>query len=212
MSSAARGSSPADARGLGFEGDLMRFGRRRSNGIAFCVVLMASTACNRENRNLDATGPETLPKTVRVSTLTPGPSNFTPPADPRGKDYEGNAQHIANGQRYYTWFNCAGCHFNGGGGIGPALMDDKWRYGGSIEQIVASVVQGRPNGMPAFGDKIPEQQVWEIAAYVRSLSGNADKLAAPSRPEAIRSTPPINNANPQPQTGDSATSTAGANG
>ena len=186
--------------------------RRRRLGLAFGLVLALSAGCNRENRNLDATGPETLPGLVAVSTLKPGPARGPQPPDPRGAEYEGNAQHIANGQRYYQWFNCSGCHFNGGGGIGPALMDSKWRYGGSMDQIVASIVQGRPNGMPAFGDKIPEQQIWEIAAYVRSLSGEADKLAAPSRAEAMRSTPPINNANPQPQTGDSAAATAGPNG
>ena len=60
-------------------------------------------------------------------------------------------------------------------GIGPALMDADWRYGGSIEQIHASIAQGRPNGMPSFRDKIPDDQIWEIAAYVRTLSGNAPK-------------------------------------
>jgi cytochrome c oxidase cbb3-type subunit III len=139
---------------------------------------------------------------VPVSELRPGPAAVPAPDDPRGKEYEGNATHIANGQRYYRWFNCNGCHFNGGGGIGPALMDEKWRYGGRIEQIYASIVQGRPNGMPSFQGKIPEQQVWEIAAYVRTLSGNADKLAAPSRSDAMRSTPPVNNMDRQPPRGD----------
>src|SRR5439155_15876242 len=90
---------------------------------------------------------------------------------------------------------------NGGGSIGPALMDEKWRYGGSIEQIYASIAQGRPNGMPTFRDKIPEQEIWEIAAYVRTLSGNADKLAAPSRPDQMNSIPPINNIDKQPPRG-----------
>jgi cytochrome c oxidase cbb3-type subunit 3 len=56
--------------------------------------------------------------------------------------------------------------------------------------------------MPSFRDKIPPQQIWEIAAYVRSLSGNADKLAAPSRPDAMSSIPPINNIDKQPPQGD----------
>jgi cytochrome c oxidase cbb3-type subunit 3 len=179
----------------------MRAGGRRLNWLLIGLAISAQAACNRENRNLDAAGPETGPKIIPVSELRPGPS-APAPDDPRGKDYEGNATHIANGQRYYRWFNCSGCHFNGGGGIGPALMDEKWRYGGRIEQIYASIVQGRPNGMPSFQGKIPEQQVWEIAAYVRSLSGNADKLAAPSRSDAMRSTPPVNNMDRQPPRGD----------
>ncbi|MFL5297876.1 MAG: c-type cytochrome [Phenylobacterium sp.] len=170
--------------------------------VLICACLALPAACNRENRNLDAAGPETGPRQLVVSGLKPGGVPATMPEDPRGKDYEGNATHIANGQRYYQWFNCSGCHFNGGGGIGPPLMDAKWRYGGTIEQIVATIQQGRPNGMPSFRDKIPDQQVWEIAAYVRSLSGNADKLAAPSRSEQMSSIPPINNIDKQPPTGD----------
>jgi cytochrome c oxidase cbb3-type subunit 3 len=173
------------------------------------TALAVLAGCNRENRNLDAGVTETDPPAVRVSELQPGPATVPQP-DPRGAEYEGNATHIANGQRYYKWFNCTGCHFNGGGGIGPPLMDEKWRYGGTIEQVYTTIMQGRPNGMPAFRDKIPEQQVWEIAAYVRSLSGNADKLAAPSRPDAMRSIPPINNIDTQLPKGDSDAAKAGA--
>ena len=175
------------------------------------VALGAALAgCDREHRQLQpAPAGESGPQGVVVSTLYPGPPAPTPP-DPRGRQYAGNAYQISQGQTYYTWFNCVGCHFNGGGGIGPPLMDDKWRYGGEIEQIYASIVQGRPNGMPAFKDKIPEQQVWQIAAYVKSLSGEADKLAAPSRSDnRMRSTGPVNNMDPQGVTGDVAASKAG---
>ena len=46
--------------------------------------------------------------------------------------------------------------------------------------------------------------MWQIAAYVRSLSGNADKLAAPSRTDSMRSIPPINNIDRQPPEGGAA--------
>lgn len=168
--------------------------------LSACAVT-ALCGCSREDRNLTAP-PETAPKAAEVSDLRPGPVAAQPSPDPRGKAYEGNSTHIANGQRYYKQFNCAGCHANGGGAIGPPLMDDKWRYGGEVEQIYATVDQGRPNGMPAFRDKIPPQQIWEIAAYVRSLSGNADKLAVPSRADEMTSIPPINNIDKQPPHGD----------
>jgi cytochrome c oxidase cbb3-type subunit 3 len=165
-------------------------------------------ACQREDRNLSSP-PEGAPQAVALSDLRPGPAGPPRPDDPRGAIYDGNATHIANGQRYFRQFNCAGCHFNGGGGIGPALMDDKWRYGAKPEQIVDSILHGRPNGMPAFQDKIPEQQAWELAAYIRSLSGNADKLAAPSRSEDMRSIPPINNIDKQPPKSDPAATKVG---
>jgi cytochrome c oxidase cbb3-type subunit 3 len=66
-------------------------------------------------------------------------------------------------------------------------MDDQWTYGGRIDQIHASIVQGRPNGMPSWRGKIPDTQIWEIAAYVRSLSAPTAANAgveAPSNPPA----------------------------
>jgi cytochrome c oxidase cbb3-type subunit 3 len=109
------------------------------------------------------------PNFVATSTLFPG--GGTPPApDPHVKLYQGNPQAIADGERLFEWYNCSGCHFHGGGGMGPALMDQQWIYGGKLDQIHASIVQGRPNGMPSWGRKIPDAQIWEIAAYVKSLS------------------------------------------
>src|SRR5919199_1094602 len=93
------------------------------------------------------------------------------PLDARAKLYDNNAPAIAEGQFLYNQMNCVGCHAHGGGAIGPALMDDKWIYGSQPEQIFATIVEGRPNGMPSFRGRIPDHQVWEIAAYVRSMSG-----------------------------------------
>ena len=51
--------------------------------------------------------------------------------------------------------NCVGCHSHGGGGMGPALMDGQWRYGGRIDQIATTIAEGRPNGMPAGATSSP---------------------------------------------------------
>jgi cytochrome c oxidase cbb3-type subunit III len=73
----------------------------------------------------------------------------------------------------------------GGGGIGPPLMDAGWRYGGDPASIFASIMQGRPQGMPSFGGHIPEDQAWQIVAYVRSMSGQLRKDVAPSRADTL---------------------------
>jgi cytochrome c oxidase cbb3-type subunit 3 len=65
--------------------------------------------------------------------------------------------------------------------MGPPLMDARWIYGARPEQIFSTIVEGRPNGMPSFRNKIPDFQVWQLAAYVRSLSGQVSKDVAPSR-------------------------------
>ncbi|GEM_PF-1290277 len=96
-----------------------------------------------------------------------------------------NSRHAINeGKRLYAWFNCAGCHANGGGGMGPPLIDAAWIYGSAPENIFTTIMEGRPNGMPAFHGKIPEQEVWKIVAYVRSLGGLDDALpqGATSKP------------------------------
>lgn len=111
--------------------------------------------------------------------------------------YAENAWAMAQGKRLYIWFNCNGCHGHGGGGMGPALMDETWIYGHELEEIFATIVQGRPNGMPSFKDRIPEYMVWQIAAYVRSISGLARKDAAPARSDHIQVKPPENTKDPE---------------
>ena len=159
------------------------------NSLVPLLLIAALCACDREERQsrgkpVSETVPTASPDTVFVSTQT------LPPLDARAKSYERNASAIAEGQRLYNWMNCAGCHFHGGGGMGVALMDDKWRYGGRIDQIVASIAEGRPNGMPAWRGKLTEQQMWQIAAYVRSLSGQVPKDAVSARADETSNTPP----------------------
>lgn len=88
----------------------------------------------------------------------------------KAKKYENDPAAIEQGKALYAAFNCNGCHAGGGGGFGPALSDDKWIYGGSLPNIVDTLYEGRPKGMPAWRGKIPDEQMWQIAAYVKSLS------------------------------------------
>ena len=69
--------------------------------------------------------------------------------------------------------------------MGVALMDDKWRYGGRIDQIAASIVEGRPNGMPAWRGRLTVQQVWQLAAFVRTLSGHENMDAVSARAPSV---------------------------
>ena len=112
-----------------------------------------------------------------VQTRMPAPQTEVVRTQPKtANPYEGNVAAIAEGKLLYNRFNCVGCHAAGGGAIGPALMDDKWRYGSDPVNIYATIVEGRPRGMPSFHDKIPEDDIWKIVAYVRSLSGLGTRL------------------------------------
>ena len=104
------------------------------------------------------------------SALSPGVTHSLVTTDPRAAQYYDNAEAVNAGKRLFSQYNCSGCHSSGGGGMGPDLMDDEWIYGGRLEQIHQTLVDGRPNGMPAWGGKIPDQQLWQLATYVRALS------------------------------------------
>jgi cytochrome c oxidase cbb3-type subunit 3 len=161
------------------------------------VVSGVTTGCKREERGFRVTTPGVSRAAgVRLTPFQAGPAA---PGSPAKNHYEENAHAMAEGQRLFTAFNCTGCHGNGGGGIGPALMDPKWRYGSEPEQVFATILEGRPNGMPAFRGKLPEHQAWQIAAYVRSLSGLVPKDAAPARNDHMKSNPPSNSVDPVQQ-------------
>jgi len=162
---------------------------RSRNSCLALALLALLCGCDREQRQTRDKPTPPISAEASPDTIFPGGAP-APPLDPRTAAYEGNAEAIAKGQRLFGWMNCAGCHSHGGGGMGPALMDDKWRYGGRIDQIAASIVEGRPGGMPSWRGKLTEEQVWQLSAYVRSLSGQVRKDAVSARGDEMSNTPP----------------------
>jgi cytochrome c oxidase cbb3-type subunit 3 len=151
--------------------------------------LLAICACKREERGFRVSPPAAdKAQTNSVSDLYPGGGS---PPTPTNNDYGENAYGTSEGQRLFSAFNCVGCHAHGGGGMGVALMDGKWIYGSEPPQIFASIVEGRPNGMPSFRGKIPDYQVWQLVAYVRSVAGLGTSGASSGRSDEMKgATPP----------------------
>jgi cytochrome c oxidase cbb3-type subunit 3 len=119
-----------------------------------------------------------------VSGLRPG---NTPYGSPMKNPLADDPQAVTRGMKDYISFNCVGCHApNGGGGMGPSLSDNKWIYGSSPAQIFLTIYQGRPNGMPAWGQVLPETTIWELVAYVRSI----DRPPSKEFGRTISRTPP----------------------
>ena len=179
--------------------------RFRVSGAALALAALALGACDREE-HVGRAKPigETVSGSESPPTIFPG--NSVPPAlDVRAKLFDNNANAIGQGQQLYTMMNCVGCHSHGGGGMGPALMDDEWRYGSRIDQIASTIAEGRPNGMPAWRGKLTEDQIWALAAYVRSLSGLPSKDAVSSRAESMSAgTPQTLTPRPDTKNSDSA--------
>lgn len=148
-----------------------------------CAALLSLSGCYREQRPLPgAPATASTPDPLRLTSLQPGePKAKANPANP----YEENAYATNQGKRLFKQYNCNGCHASGGGDAGPPLMDDKWIYGHEPANIYASIVQGRPNGMPSFGGHVPEEQVWQLVAYIRSMSGQLRSDVAPARSDSL---------------------------
>jgi len=158
------------------------------------IAALAGLLLSGCDKGTPAASSEQRPPGVIDTALTPGPGFSLVTNDPRAAQYYNNAEAVNTGKRLFQQYNCSGCHSNGGGGMGPPLMDDQWIYGSRLTQIHQTLVEGRPNGMPAWGGKVPDQQLWQLAAYVRSMSlpqtiaaatGNTpSQLPAPVPPEA----------------------------
>jgi cytochrome c oxidase cbb3-type subunit 3 len=96
-------------------------------------------------------------------------------APPVANPYEGNKEAIAKGRQLFDAMNCSGCHApEAGGGMGPPLGDADWIYGSQPGDIFLTIKQGRPNGMPSF-QGLPNEVIWQLTAYVSSLSANRRK-------------------------------------
>ena len=91
-----------------------------------------------------------------------------PSAGPR-KPYVAKPEHTTAGARLFTSMNCDGCHGGGATGwVGPSLVDGRWRYGGTDEEVFDSIYYGRPKGMPAYGGVVGVEGVWMIVSYLKA--------------------------------------------
>ncbi len=169
--------------------------------LAAVAIGLLLAACEREDREFrpDPMGTETHEQ-IAITTLAPGEGGPNEKRSGMGEQYTSNAYHVNLGKKWYRAFNCNGCHANGGGDSGPPLMDDRWVYGGAIENIVETIREGRPNGMPSFRGKVTDEQIWQLAAYVLSMSGNVSSDVAPGRNDDLSPRPAENMTLPQPPT------------
>jgi mono/diheme cytochrome c family protein len=113
--------------------------------LAALVLVVAIPACGGEEEE------QALPETVE-GTL---------PAD-TGAATEGDA---ANGKKIYASAGCGGCHtFSAAGStgtVGPNLDDASVDVDAAVQQV-----KNGGGGMPAFGDRLSDQEIADVAAFV----------------------------------------------
>lgn len=154
--------------------------------LAFICLL---NGCDRETRDFRTDPP--IAGALGDVAVMPGEAAGAPPhiTMTLGDPYETNAYQLSQGKQLYTWFNCKGCHANGGGASGPALTDGWWRYGPDKVSVFVSIRDGRPHGMPAFHRHLTNEQIWQLTGYIRTMGAVSAKTAAPSRNDEMHSRP-----------------------
>ena len=129
------------------------------------LLLLLLLSCDREP-SLAAANARPIHTTIAIGPQ-PGPDQVL---DTLRNPYADDTGILTNARKLFVRYNCAGCHGDhGGGGMGPSLRDSTWLYGGADGDIYASIAEGRANGMPAWGTKLPADQIWQVVAYIRSL-------------------------------------------
>jgi mxaJ protein len=93
--------------------------------------------------------------------------------------FTGNAEMIAVGKTLYFQIGCQGCHGGGGGGgMAASLIDDSWKFG-SDDETLYKLIKGQipEQTMPTVYSMLPDEQVWQILAFIRSVyKGDPSKI------------------------------------
>jgi cytochrome c oxidase cbb3-type subunit 3 len=136
--------------------------------ITFAMMILAAVVvcgCQRAPSEVAAAG--SAPAVGVPVGHVPGPAAPAPePTNPFGQ----NPVALTEGRTLFVHYNCYGCHGgHAGGGMGPSLRDPVWIYGSSDAHIFDSIAQGRANGMPAWGTQIPQEQIWKLVSYIKSM-------------------------------------------
>ena len=82
---------------------------------------------------------------------------------------QGQEDPIGAGKKLYAQ-HCAACHgADAGGGIGPDLTAKTFKFGRTGADIQASISEGRPGGMPPFGNQLSKAEIASLTAFIESL-------------------------------------------
>jgi cytochrome c oxidase cbb3-type subunit 3 len=104
-------------------------------------------------------------------------------------ELRGDAQAHAIGRNLFA-NNCALCHgADGHGNVGfPNLTDKDWLYGGTPEQVEATISAGRAGVMIAWQQVFGSEGIENVLAYVLSLSGRTPPAGDVAAGQALYAT------------------------
>lgn len=102
------------------------------------------------------------------------------------QDVVQNNEALIIGKRLFSTY-CTTCHGSDARGARgfPNLTDADWLYSGDLENIKATIMNGRQGIMPAWDTILGNDKVIKVSEYVRSLSGQAADAAQVSQGKEI---------------------------
>lgn len=89
--------------------------------------------------------------------------------------YVGDEGAVEDGKEIYQE-TCAACHMpDGSGRIGPSFLDDQWNYDytATMRGRFAIVFGGGAGAMQSFSDRLTQDQILRVLAYIEKLRGKA---------------------------------------
>jgi len=146
----------------------------RVSEIAFGAICVMAVVAAAPRARQAASAPNAMTDSIRfVAHPEHIPSGFPSHDRPLAlrNPLEGNANARKIGSQLYISYNCIDCHgADGSGAMAPSLADGRWHFGGTLGELFESIYQGRPDGMPAWGGRIANDQIWSLISYIQSLS------------------------------------------
>ena len=97
-------------------------------------------------------------------------------------EYNPDVVFVSKGKAVFDQ-SCATCHGpDGGGTIGPNLVDNYWMHGGSVSDIYKTIKNGVPaKGMASWEKALSPTKIAQITSYIISIGGS--EVANPKAPQ-----------------------------
>jgi mono/diheme cytochrome c family protein len=132
----------------------MKAQRFMAVALAGVAVVAGIAGCGSDSKTSDASTPP--------AASTPAPAATTPAAPAAGG--------ATAGKEIFASSGCGGCHSLKAAGASGAIGPNLDNLAPEVEQVVTQVTNGG-GGMPAFGGKLSDKEIQDVAAYVADSTG-----------------------------------------
>jgi mono/diheme cytochrome c family protein len=87
--------------------------------------------------------------------------------------YLGDPQAMGRASQLFRAVCTGYCHSTqtGADRVAPNLFDCDWTHGSTDQEIYRAIYDGIPDSqMQAFGERLPDEDLWKLVAYLRQRS------------------------------------------